>query len=134
MGTIRKITAASKKGGGVVIHIQDVHRNFEAQQNIGKAVQELINANAVDVVALEGAFAPIDLSWYRAYPHADVIKAVADWLLKENKISGPVYTGFVSKAPIPKFVGIDDKNHYDANVEAYRAAASRAPAYKRNSE
>src|SRR5262245_8445588 len=42
-GAIRKVDVPSKMSGRVVIHIQDVHRNLEAQENIGRAVQNLID-------------------------------------------------------------------------------------------
>ncbi len=135
-GSIRKITVPSAHSNRVVIHIQDIHRNQEAQENIGNAVRSLIDNKTVDLVALEGAFAPIDLSWYRSYPHQAAIKAVADWLLKENRISGPVYAALRLRSgqALPEYVGIDEKKHYDANVEAYRRAAALAGAYKKKIE
>jgi len=133
VGTIRKVTAHTKDDR-IVIHIQDVHRNSEAQENIGKAVQALIDRNVVTMIALEGAFTPIDFSWYRTYSNQDAVKAVADWLLQTNHISGSVYSAFTSKAAIPKFIGIDDKNHYDANVEAYRRSAPAVANLKKQVE
>ncbi|MBK8575585.1 MAG: hypothetical protein IPN90_07890 [Elusimicrobia bacterium] len=114
----------------VVIHIQDVHGNFEAQWNIRQTVQALIDRNVVGLVALEGAFGTIDLSRYRAFPNHETIGDVADYLLKKNKISGPVHAGFTSVHPIPPFVGIDDPRHYRSNVEAYRASAIHVKSYK----
>ncbi len=108
VGSIRKIISPPHPNGRIVIHIQDVHRNREAQTNIGKAVEELINQKKIGLVALEGAFGPMDFSWYRAYPHQDAVKAVADYLLRDNRISGFVHTAFLSSAPIPSFVGIDE--------------------------
>src|SRR4051812_10770659 len=35
-GSIRKVVSSNKKSGRLVIHIQDVHRNAEAQSNIGR--------------------------------------------------------------------------------------------------
>ncbi len=143
-GTVRKIISPKKDtdlpaaAGRIVIHIQDVHRNSEAQANIGRAVQELINQKKVDLVALEGAFAPMDFSWYRRYPYQDSVKAVADYLLKEKRISGPVYTAFTlrlrSGQALPPFVGVDEKNHYDANVKAYQQCAPLVPSYKKKLE
>ncbi len=137
-GSIRKITSPTKSSGRTVVYIQDVHRNREAQQNIGKAVQELINNRVVDVVALEGAFTPMDFSWYHACPHRDAINAMADWLLKENRISGPAYAALTAysksqtlNSQFPLFVGVDQKDHYDANVRAYRAAAPLVASYRK---
>jgi HEAT repeat protein len=130
VGAVRKIFPQRGRGR-VVIHIQDVHRNQEAQANISAAVQALIDNKIVDMVALEAAFTPLNFSWYRAYRFKDVVKAVADYLLRENRISGPVYAALTSSAAIPRFVGIDEKARYDANVEAYRKSAPLISSYKK---
>ena len=128
-GTIRKISGPTDKPDKVVIHIQDVHQNKEAQQNIGKTIQALIDQNVVDMVALEGAFRPINLTAFREFPHKDTVKKVADFLLRENKISGPIHTAFTSPKDIPVFVGVDDQTQYEANVEAYKKSAGVMEAY-----
>ncbi|MFN0117703.1 MAG: lysostaphin resistance A-like protein [Elusimicrobiota bacterium] len=135
-GTIQEITLPSPrrgegqgegKNGRIVIHIQDVHRNAEAQKNIGKTIQGLIDGNQVDLIALEGAFNPIDLNPFRVFP-PEATRKVANYLLRENKVSGPIYTGFTlqlrSGQTLPRFIGVDDSAHYKANVEAYRQSAS----------
>ena len=179
-----RIPPGWKPSDPIVIHIQDVHMNREAQENIGKAIQYLIdnlgargwelgsgngmkdnnNGNgktlehlsstqdvpnhspiAVDsnqppspiphppslLVALEGAFGPIDLSRFREFPNQDAVRKAADYLLKENKISGPIHSAFTSPKPIPPFVGVDDSAHYHANVEAYRKSAPLVTGYKK---
>ncbi len=134
IGTIRKIIPPRRGGQAprIVLHIQDVHLNPEAQANIGQVVQNLADQNVVDLVALEGAFRPMDFSWYRAYPHHAAVNAVADYLLREKRISGPVFTAMKNSNPkFPAFVGVDDKPHYDANVEAYRRSAAMAGELKK---
>ncbi|MCB4755965.1 MAG: hypothetical protein LHV69_02865, partial [Elusimicrobia bacterium] len=116
--------------GKTIVHIQDVHLNAEAQSNIAKTVQELIERNQVGLVALEGAFTPIDLSAFRSFPRQATIRKVADYLFKENKISGPVYAAFTSPEPLPFILGVDDPSHYEANIRAYRQALRQAAAEK----
>ncbi|MBI3293027.1 MAG: hypothetical protein HYZ73_09545, partial [Elusimicrobia bacterium] len=106
-----------------VILMQDAHGNPEAQRNLGKALQVLIDQQAIGLVALEGAFDPIDLTPFRTFPHQDTIQKVADYLLREQQISGPIHTAFTSPTAIPPIVGVDHPQHYQANVEAYRRAA-----------
>ena len=52
-GSIRGVSKLPdlKKSPHLVIHIQDVHRNFEAQSNIGKIVQSLIDQGNVGLIA-----------------------------------------------------------------------------------
>ncbi len=131
-GSIRKISVPKNATGRTVIHIQDVHQNLEAQRNIEQAVQSLIDKKTISLVGLEGAFGPMGLAWVRSHPAQNSVKAVADYLFREKRIAGPMHAAFVSKAVIPSFVGIDDKTHYDANVEAVRRSAASAAAEKTN--
>jgi hypothetical protein len=130
-GTVRRVTLpVGSNPHRIVIHIQDVHQNTDAQRNIGMAIQSLIDHKSAGLVGLEGAFAPIDLFRYRAFPNQKTIREVADYLLRSNKISGPVHTAFTSPHDIPSFVGIDDPSHYKANVEAYRDSAPKIKKYQ----
>ncbi len=130
-GTIRKVSVASgplsvtdhrspaTAHAPLVIHIQDVHMNAEAQGNIGKTLQALIDNEQVDLVALEGAFEPIDLERFRRFPDHNAVTVVADYMLKRNEISGAIHAILSSAKPSPRVVGVDQKPHYDANVRAY---------------
>ncbi|OVE76640.1 hypothetical protein BVX98_04950, partial [bacterium F11] len=120
-GTIRGIT--NTEGGGsnrIILHIQDVHMNQEAQNNIGATIQELMNNDKIGLVALEGAFGFMDLNSFREFPHQGTVQKVADYLLQNNKISGPIHAGYVSPTNIPPFVGVDDPHHYEENVRAVK--------------
>src|SRR4051812_30967746 len=70
-----------------ILHIQDVHMNSEAQQSIDRKIQDLIRRHQVDLIAVEGAFGPIDLSVYHRFSDQSLIRPAANYLLRENKIS-----------------------------------------------
>jgi len=123
-GTVKNISVPTEKSGKTVIHIQDVHMNQEAQKNIGRTIQALIDQKKIELVGLEGAFDSIDLSDFRSLPNQTPVHKVADYLLRENKISGPVHTAFKSQTEIPPFVGVDHPAHYKANVEAYKESSA----------
>jgi hypothetical protein len=126
LGTIRKITVPEKpRRQRIVIQIQDVHMNQEAQKNIGAAVASLIDHASVGLVALEGESRPLALEKLRSFPHRQTIKSVADYLLRENKISGPLHAALVKTGPIPPVIGVDDIAHYKANVQAYKDSLPR---------
>ena len=131
-GSLRSLSIpAGEPCKKILIHIQDVHRNTEAQTNIGKTIQELINQKKVDLVALEGAFAPVDVSAFRRFPDPKIVRDVADHLLAQKKISGPIHTALTSLSPLPLFIGVDDAAHYESNVEAYRNSAPSVKEQKR---
>jgi hypothetical protein len=106
-----------------VILIEDVHLNTEAQTNIANALQLLIDQKKVDVVAVEGAFGDFDFGPFRSFPDKQITRDVAEAYLKDNRVGAPSYVGITSPTELPPFVGIDDKSHYDANVQAIRDAA-----------
>ncbi|MBK8869594.1 MAG: hypothetical protein IPN19_00735 [Elusimicrobia bacterium] len=131
-GTIRKVwMPAHNAGERVVVHIQDVHQNEDAQRHIGGAVESLMKAGAAGVVGLEGSFEPIDVKSYHDFESREVIRLTADYLLKENKITGPVHAAMTTPAPLAPMLGVDDPTHYNANVDAYRQSAPRVEAYKK---
>jgi len=126
-GQVRDISLPQGRSSGqVVIHIEDVHMNPEAQANIGRAVQGLIAQKKIDLLALEGAFGPMDLRLLRDCPWPQDLRMAADYMLRENKISGALHTALTSPAPVPPLVGVDDRARYDANVEAYRRSITLA--------
>jgi hypothetical protein len=94
-GSLRKISLPQKNqrywktGTGrspVVVHIQDVHMNAEAQRNIRDAVSLLLQSGRVDVMGLEGSTDEIDLQPFVDFPSRRAVKASADFVLggKQN--------------------------------------------------
>jgi hypothetical protein len=123
--TIRKVSLPiGQKPRGLVFHIQDVHRNLDAQTNIAHVVTSLINGHSdhptIALVGLEGAFRPYDLSWLRSFPDPPAARIAAEDLLAQDRMSGPMFSLLTSPHPIPPVIGIDDVSHYEANIAAYR--------------
>ena len=108
-----------------VVLIQDVHLNTEAQTNIASALQLLIDQKQIGLVGVEGAFQPFDFKPFRSLPNKQVIKEVATAFFNNNRLSAPSYVGITSSMDPPLFVGVDDKNHYTANVKAYLSSKDR---------
>ncbi|MCG3206000.1 MAG: hypothetical protein KCHDKBKB_02726 [Elusimicrobia bacterium] len=140
-GTIRKVRRglSGHPHLPMVLHIQDIHKNHEAQSNIGKAIRTLVENNQTPLVALEGSSGEIDLTAFRIFPDQVIVKKTADYLLKNGGISGPIHALMTLPSPwrhsskensviksnssFPKIMGIDDEAHHAANVANYLAAA-----------
>ncbi len=105
-----------------VIVLQDVHMNTEAQSNIGSTLQRLIEKNPVQLVGVEGAFAPFTFEPFRSGIDRKVLHEAAEDALMKNELAAPSYAGLTSAAKLPLFTGIDDAAHYQANVDAYLAS------------
>lgn len=127
-GTVRRVRATAEDSEApVVVHLQDIHQNHEAQNNISALTRRLIRRGAINLIAVEGAFDPIDLSVFRAFPYPPAIQRSADYLLKNHRLSGPIHAALTESAAVP-VIGIDDRVHYDLNVAAYRRASGRQEA------
>lgn len=117
---VRGLLVPKGPPAAVLVHLQDVHLNPEAQTNLGQAVSSLAAHRLGDLVALEGVFEGVPLAAYRQRPEREVVRSAADYFLRINKISGPVHALMTAAEPAPVLVGVDDRARYDANVAAYR--------------
>jgi membrane associated rhomboid family serine protease len=123
-GSVRRVFQPPRPSmGPLVVHIQDVHMNADAQENIAGLLRELAGKKAVGLVALEGAFQPLDLGRYRAYHDRGAVQKTADYLLRENGISGPIHAAMTGAGEFPPLIGVDDPIHYQANVDAYKRSS-----------
>lgn len=60
-GSVREISIPrGAVSGPVVVHIQDVHLNEEAQNNIAAILKSLTDQKKAGLIALEGAFEPLN--------------------------------------------------------------------------
>ncbi|HNG44587.1 MAG TPA: hypothetical protein PLO76_02255, partial [Elusimicrobiota bacterium] len=125
--TVRGLVVPPGPPNAVLVHLQDVHLNPEAQSNLGKTLASLAAHRLGDLVALEGVFDAVDLAAYRQRPERDAVQTSADYFLRTNKISGPVQALMTLAEPAPVLVGVDDKARYDANVAAYLRSAPIRP-------
>jgi len=115
--------------GQVVLLIEDIHRNSEAQESISSLLLELIRQKKVSLIAMEGAFEPVDMAFYRRFPYVDTIRTVANYLLREKEISGAFHAALISPTDVPT-IGVDDERHYLKNVKAYTGSSSRIREYQ----
>ncbi|MBL0349973.1 MAG: methyltransferase domain-containing protein [Elusimicrobia bacterium] len=129
--SVRGLLVPKGPPAAVLVHLQDVHLNPEAQTNLGQAVSSLAAHRLGDLVALEGAFGAVDLAAYRRRPERDAVRSTADYFLRANKISGPVHALVTAADPAPLLIGIDDKDRYNANVAAYLRSAPIRPAVQK---
>ncbi len=101
-----------------VIHIQDVHAHFTAQENIAAIVDHLNAVYGIKTVALEGGWGQTSfpLSW--GLPNSKEKQMLARALLEEDYLTGPAHAALFSQTPI-SLVGIEDANLYEENREIY---------------
>lgn len=101
-----------------VIHIQDAHCNYEAQQNIARILEELIKNHNINFVAVEGADGIVDTSWFKAFPDAEIRKEVADYFMKKGEITGAEFLSITSDYPFTIY-GAESRKHYIKNLNSF---------------
>jgi hypothetical protein len=109
---------APGEGAKVIIHIQDIHTNYEAQKNLSRILEALIKENKLQLIMVEGGWGDVSLSYLRSYADTQRRQDVAEEYLREGKISGEEYLDIVSSYDI-KLEGIEDETLYKANLDTF---------------
>jgi hypothetical protein len=109
---------APGEGAKVVIHIQDIHTNYEAQKNLSRMLESLVKDNKLQLIMVEGGWGDVSLSYLRSYADTERRQEVAEEYLREGKISGEEYLDIVSSYDI-KLEGIEDETLYKANLDTF---------------
>ncbi len=111
---------AHPDGGRVIIHIQDIHTNYEAQKNLSRILEALVRANQIKLIMVEGGWGNVSLSYLRAYADSARREEIAEEYLREGKISGEEYLDIISDYDI-QLEGIEEEALYQANLETFFA-------------
>lgn len=119
LGHIREsFNAPSDK---MIIHIQDAHCVYEAQSNIIAIVNDLHKNNNVSLVTLEGADGYFNIDTFTSFPLKDSRQNVADYFLKNGRISGAEYLMIENDLPLV-FRGAENSDLYIDNYNSFLKA------------
>jgi serine O-acetyltransferase len=97
--------------GPFVIHIQDLHCNFEVQNNIASIIDAVASAQGKTLVGVEGASLPINVRKLSAFPDEQVKRDVGLALMHAGKISGAEFYAATGRHAID-LVGIEKPEAY----------------------
>lgn len=106
------------KGNELVIHIQDLHMNQEAQLKMSEIIQQVARKIPVQLLALEGASGELSHRPLSTFPHEPSRRSVADYLLTQGAIGGAEYLA-ITRRPELTLYGVEDETLYRKNREAY---------------
>ncbi|MBL8024708.1 MAG: hypothetical protein JNK54_10605 [Elusimicrobia bacterium] len=118
-GTVRESFTAKRPNAPFIIHIQDAHGIFEAQQNIAAMIQGLADIQGVTLVGMEGASGPFTTDRYRHYPDPHITAGLVESYLKESLLSGPEYAAIVSSKDVTLW-GVENPDIYRENIKAFK--------------
>jgi hypothetical protein len=115
---------------GIIIHIQDLHCNFDAQMSIYNIINELIDKYGLNLVTVEGCFGKLETAPFSNYPDEAIKEKVAKYFIKTGEVDGAAFAHIMKKSGFA-FWGADDKNLYEENVAAYRVSIETKEQNKR---
>ena len=98
----------------VVVCVQDLHCNYEVQNNIAGMIDGLAEEHGLRLVAVEGASMPINVTKLSTFPLEVVKKDTAHYLMKQGKITGAELYAATGKHKI-RLEGIETQALYDDN-------------------
>lgn len=110
----------------LIIHIQDLHCNFDAQMSISKLVDKLIKEDNFKLVTIEGSVGRLETAPFSSYPDENIKDKVARYFVKTGKIDGSAYAHIMNKSSFA-FWGADDLELYKQNVEAFKSSLTPKP-------
>ncbi|MBI3291919.1 MAG: GGDEF domain-containing protein [Elusimicrobia bacterium] len=111
----------------MVLLIQDAHGLVEAQRNIARILQRLIERRGVAFIGLEGSSGRFDLTPFRSLSDQTAVAAIAEYLLKVGLLTGPEVAGLLAqpgKGHEPLLWGLEEPSLYLKNLRAVQEAES----------
>jgi hypothetical protein len=108
----------SGTNSGIVVHIQDLHCNYDAQLSIYNILNELMGKYRIGLVAIEGCVGRLETSPYAKQPNDSIKESTAKYMLKAGRIDGAGYAHMMRHGDF-LFLGADDEALHQDNVDAY---------------
>ena len=103
----------------LVIHIQDLHTQPQAQAIAARIMEHLAGTYGIDRVAHEAAWQPFDLDFVLQFPKDETLRAlVARTLLELGELSGAEYAAMAFRLPL-HVQGVDDRILYTESVDRF---------------
>ena len=125
--------AYSNGGKEAIINIQDAHSSLSAQHSIVKILQDLSSNYDLNLIALEGAEGPIDISLLRTFPDKEIRRETAEYLMRKGKMSAGEFFAIVNEKPI-KLYGVENDALYKKNLASFKSVMKGKLASIKNAE
>lgn len=117
LGTIEKASLGSNK---IIIHVQDLHCNYEVQKNIAGMIHFFAKEHGLKLVGEEGAFHAVDVNDIRSFPVPEIRQAVSEYFVRQGKLTGAEYYGGTGEYPI-RLEGIETPKLYEDSLRTVRS-------------
>lgn len=119
---VEDVGVARRPNAPVVVLMRDVHSNPVAQRNLSAALKRLIARKEIGLVGVEGAFDAYDFSPFQHLQGRAAVISAADSYLDKGGLGAPSHAGLTAEHELPVFIGVDDRESYRKNLDAFLAA------------
>ncbi|MBP9865698.1 MAG: hypothetical protein KBC91_04770 [Candidatus Omnitrophica bacterium] len=103
----------------VILHIQNVHGNYQAQTQVKKMLDYFYKNYGFKLIFCEGAAEKMDSKYLELFPDKKDNLALADDLAKKGQLTGPEL--YLMDAPKDvQAIGIEQTDLYRGNYDAFR--------------
>jgi len=104
----------------LIVHIQNVHANYEAQVNIKAILNHLVEKYNFSLIQLEGAVSKLDPTILEPSYLKEANVKLVDFLMREGRITGADAFAVETNKSVDLY-GIEDYNLYSENLKTFRA-------------
>lgn len=120
IGKVTEVYEARTEDSRLVVHIQDLHTNAEAQFNSAKILEILIKDYNLGLVCSEGADGAVDTSSVSSFPDAGVREKTAKIFVESGELTGEEYLSIIKYPDLPIW-GIENKDIYFKNIDQFNS-------------
>lgn len=104
---------------GMVYVITDLHCDYYAQQTIAKLIDQLHRHRGLSLIGVEGDSERIQLGKLRTFPIGPAKPLIADYYMRQGKLSGAEYTASLTDQLI--LHGMEDQTCYQESYQLVQA-------------
>ncbi|MBF0215725.1 MAG: FHA domain-containing protein [Candidatus Omnitrophica bacterium] len=107
----------------VIIHIQDAHCNFFAQNKIFNIIDYFVSEYGMKSINMEGGAGEYNLNVFTSIPEPVLRKEVADYFVKKGQVNGAELYAIMNPEK-SELWGVEEKELYLKNLKVYRDSLS----------
>lgn len=115
----------------VIVHLQDLHCNYECQMNIVRILRHLMKTSGLRLVNCEGAAGALDPALF-TFKDKKMQRKVTKFFLKQGQLTGAEYLLINNEGEYPlELWGIEDEGSYLKHIEVFNKIYPKSKNLKR---
>ncbi len=126
LGRVTEVYESPSKDSRLIVHIQDLHTNPEAELNLASILEILLKDYNMGLVCSEGADGEVDTSSVSSFPDYEIREKTARLFINSGELTGEEYLS-ITKYPDLPIWGIEDRDIYFKNIIEFNRIMKFSP-------